>query len=63
MDSIKQVLPTMSKDLLRCDPKDHKEGETYFEITKLLQVSQENLKVPLTFFLLLHRATLKMKWI
>jgi len=42
MDSIKQVLPTMSKDLLRCDPKDHKEGETYFEITKLLQGYIEN---------------------
>jgi len=42
MNSIKQVLPTMSKDLMRCDPKNHKEGETYLEITKLLQGYIEN---------------------
>ena len=38
MNSIKLVLPTMSREIVRCDPTEHKQGETYLEITKLLQV-------------------------
>jgi len=42
MNSIKMVLPTMSKEFMKCDPKEHKDGETYIEITKLLQGYIEN---------------------
>jgi len=42
MDSIKMVLPHMSKEFRRCDPIVHKEGETYLEVTKLLQGYIEN---------------------
>jgi len=42
MNSIKLVLPTMSREFMKCDPTVHKEGETYLEITKLLQGYIEN---------------------
>jgi len=42
MNSIKLVLPTMSREIVRCDPPEHKQGETYLEITKLLQGYIEN---------------------
>eukprot|EP00092_Neocalanus_flemingeri_P000983 GFUD01001050.1.p1 GENE.GFUD01001050.1~~GFUD01001050.1.p1 ORF type:complete len:584 (-),score=158.50 GFUD01001050.1:171-1853(-) len=42
MNSIKLVLPTMSREFMRCDPPKHKQGETYLEITKLLQGYIEN---------------------
>ena len=38
MNSIKLVLPNMSREFMKCDPPQHKQGETYLEITKLLQV-------------------------
>ncbi len=37
MESIKLVLPNMSKQYRKCDPAEQKEGETYFLVTKLLQ--------------------------
>ena len=39
MNVIKSVLPGMSRDYWRCDPTTHREGDTYLQITKLLQVS------------------------
>jgi len=42
MNSIKAVLPEMSQEYRRCDPPHHKEGETYLQITKLLQGFIEN---------------------
>jgi len=42
MNSIKMVLPQMSNEFRKCDPPVHKEGETYLEITKLLQGYIEN---------------------
>lgn len=42
MNSIKMVLPQMSNEYRKCDPPVHKEGETYLEITKLLQGYIEN---------------------
>merc|ERR550519_616910 len=42
MNSIKLVLPTMTKDYAKCDPAEHRPGETYLEITKLLQGYIEN---------------------
>eukprot|EP00090_Calanus_glacialis_P044576 TRINITY_DN7968_c0_g1_i1.p1 TRINITY_DN7968_c0_g1~~TRINITY_DN7968_c0_g1_i1.p1 ORF type:complete len:702 (-),score=219.95 TRINITY_DN7968_c0_g1_i1:63-2168(-) len=42
MNSIKLVLPNMSREFMKCDPPQHKQGETYLEITKLLQGYIEN---------------------
>jgi hypothetical protein len=42
MESIKLVLPNMSKQYRKCDPAEQKEGETYFQVTKLLQGYIEN---------------------
>jgi len=42
MNSIKMVLPTMSRQYMKCDPPEHKKGETYLEVTKLLQGYIEN---------------------
>ena len=39
MESMLLVLPEMETDYLRCDPMQHKAGDTYLEVTKLLQVS------------------------
>lgn len=36
------VLPRMSKTYHKCDPTEHKEGETFYQITKLLQGYIEN---------------------
>ena len=38
MESMLMVLPDMPTDFLRCDPVKHKAGDTYLEVTKLLQV-------------------------
>ena len=38
MESMLLVLPEMETDYLRCDPMQHKAGDTYLEVTKLLQV-------------------------
>jgi len=42
MNSIKMVLPTMSRQYRKCDPTEHRKGETYLEVTKLLQGYIEN---------------------
>jgi len=42
MNSIKMVLPAMSRQYHKCDPKEPKEGETYLQVTKLLQGYIEN---------------------
>jgi len=42
MASVKLVLPRMSKDYRKCDPTKQKEGETYVQVTKLLQGYIEN---------------------
>jgi len=42
MNSIKMVLPTMSRQYHKCDPAVHKEGETFHQVTKLLQGYIEN---------------------
>jgi len=42
MNVIKSVLPGMSRDYWRCDPTTHREGDTYLQITKLLQGYIEN---------------------
>merc|ERR1719400_1552348 len=42
MESVKLVLPGMAKDYRKCDPTKQKEGETYVEVTKLLQGYIEN---------------------
>ena len=39
MESMLLVLPEMETDYIRCDPTQHKAGDTYLEVTKLLQVS------------------------
>lgn len=39
MKSMLSVLPNMSTQYLKCDPIKHKQGETYLEVTKLLQVN------------------------
>ena len=63
MNSIKMVLPTMSKEFMKCDPKEHKDGETYIEITKLLQVCISDFQVNLMLGLYLgYRVTLRTRW-
>jgi len=42
MKSMLSVLPNMSTQYLKCDPIKHKQGETYLEVTKLLQGFIEN---------------------
>jgi len=42
MESMLMVLPDMPTDFLRCDPVKHKAGDTYLEVTKLLQGYIEN---------------------
>jgi len=42
MESIKLVLPSMSRDYLKCDPVDQREGETFLQVTRLLQGYIEN---------------------
>merc|ERR1719334_23837 len=32
MNSIKMVLPTMSRQYRKCDPAEHRKGETYLEV-------------------------------
>ena len=44
MKGMLMVLPTMSTQYLKCDPMQHKQGETYLEVTKLLQVSRVSTK-------------------
>ncbi|XP_037773340.1 uncharacterized protein LOC119569097, partial [Penaeus monodon] len=34
----KEVLELQSRDYMRCDPREHVEGETYVQFTELLQV-------------------------
>ena len=40
MKSMLLVLPSMPTQYLRCDPLEHRAGETYLGVTKLLQVSR-----------------------
>jgi len=42
MASIRAVLPSLSRQFHRCDPAQHSQGETYLELTKLLQGYIEN---------------------
>jgi len=42
MKSMLLVLPSMPTQYLRCDPLEHRAGETYLEVTKLLQGYIEN---------------------
>ena len=44
MESMLMVLPDMSTDFLKCDPVTHKAGDTYLEVTKLLQGSVSSFK-------------------
>ena len=36
---VKEILPKMSKEFRRCDPKVQVEGKTFIKMTNLLQVS------------------------
>ena len=36
--AVKGILPNMSRDFWRCDPKTNVEGATYVRVTELLQV-------------------------
>ena len=38
MESMLMVLPDMPTDFYKCDPATHAAGDTYIEVTKLLQV-------------------------
>ena len=38
--AVKGVLPNMSRDFWRCDPKQQVEGATYVRVTELLQVQK-----------------------
>jgi len=42
MESIKLVLPQMSRDYFMCDPQVQEEGETFLQVTRLLQGYIEN---------------------
>jgi len=42
MESIKLVLPSMSREYLKCDPDHQMEGETFLQVTRLLQGYIEN---------------------
>ena len=44
MESMLMVLPDMPTEYLKCDPVKHKAGDTYLEVTKLLQVSVTSFK-------------------
>jgi hypothetical protein len=35
---VKEILPQMSKEFRRCDPRNHVEGKTFIRMTNLLQV-------------------------
>ena len=37
--AVQAVLPSLSRQFHRCDPAQHKQGETHLELTKLLQVT------------------------
>ena len=50
MASMLLVLPEMPTQFLRCDPPLHKAGETYLEVTNLLQVTMTRL----TMIILCH---------
>jgi hypothetical protein len=40
--AVKEAMSTAERDMWRCDPREHKEGETYVELTQLLQGHIQN---------------------
>jgi hypothetical protein len=38
---VKEILPQMSRQFQRCDPRLHVEGKTYIRMTNLLQVKMD----------------------
>jgi hypothetical protein len=36
--SVKEVLPHLSRELIKCDPLEHKEGVTFLQVKKFMQV-------------------------
>ena len=38
LGSVREVLPELSREYRRCDPKNHKEGETFLQVKGFLQV-------------------------
>jgi hypothetical protein len=42
--SLREVLPTLSRQLLRCDPLEHKEGTTFLQVKKFMQVSLQYIR-------------------
>ena len=39
--SVREVLPALSRQLLRCDPLEHKEGTTFIQAKNFMQVSRQ----------------------
>jgi len=42
LEAVKQVLPEMSRRYMKCDPREHKEGETFLKVKGFLQGYIEN---------------------
>jgi len=40
--AVKEAMRTAERDMWRCDPREHREGETYVELTQLLQGQIQN---------------------
>ena len=38
LGSVREVLPELSREYRRCDPKNHKEGQTFLQVKGFLQV-------------------------
>ena len=36
--SVKEVLPLLSRELIKCDPLEHKEGATFLQVKNFMQV-------------------------
>jgi hypothetical protein len=45
LEEVKQILPRMSRQFRRCDPRAHVEGKTFVRMTNLLQVGSSE-KIP-----------------
>lgn len=41
MNEAKTVLEEVPREFFRCDPRHHEEGETYIQLTELLQVKRK----------------------
>jgi len=51
---VKEILPQMSKEFRRCDPRNHVEGKTFIRMTNLLQVRKDLFQWG-TFYLFIAR--------